>query len=106
MPLLAATGYGGNLNAITAFMGTSTMVDYRKDVYRHLGTHCGEELGKKHNVMDLIGWSLFPHLVSMLVVHSHPVRKRSSITVTWRRSMKSIMFLLVWPFLRPDNEVE
>ncbi len=50
------------------------MVDYRKDVYRHLGTHCGGELGKKHNVMDLIGWVFSLTLVSMLVVIRTPVQ--------------------------------
>ncbi|EJK15665.1 conjugal transfer mating pair stabilization protein TraG, partial [Klebsiella pneumoniae subsp. pneumoniae KPNIH19] len=48
--------------------------DYRKDVYRHLGTHCGGELGKKHNVMDLIGWVFSLTLVSMLVVIRTPVQ--------------------------------
>lgn len=37
------------------------MVDHRKDVYRHLGTHCGGELGKKtqRNGPDWLG--LFAH---------------------------------------------
>ena len=48
------------------------MVDYRKDVYRHLGTHCGGELGKKtqRNGPDWLG--LFAH--SMLVVIRTPVQ--------------------------------
>lgn len=50
------------------------MVDHRKDVYRHLGTHCGGELGKKHNVMDLLGWVFSLTTVSMLVVIRTPVQ--------------------------------
>ncbi len=49
------------------------MVDYRKDVYRHLGTHCGGELGKtQRNGPYWLG--LFPHPVSMLVVIRTPVQ--------------------------------
>jgi conjugal transfer mating pair stabilization protein TraG len=50
------------------------MVDHRKDVYRHLGTHCGGELGKKtqRNGPDWLG--LFAHPGLYAGCHSHPVQ--------------------------------
>jgi conjugal transfer mating pair stabilization protein TraG len=50
------------------------MVDYRKDVYRHLGTHCGGELGKKTQRNGPYWLGLFLTLVSMLVVIRTPVQ--------------------------------
>lgn len=88
----------GNLNAIAAFMGTGTWSTIEKMCIAISVLIVAGSWVKKHNVMDLIGWVFSLTLVSMLVV----IRTlcRSSITVTLRRSMKSIMFQLVWPFRR------
>ena len=87
----------GNLNAIAAFMGTSTWSTIEKMcIAISVLIVAGNWVKTQRNGPYWLG--LFPHPVSMLVV----IRTlcRSSITVTLRRSMKSIMFLLVLPFLR------
>ncbi|SSI83220.1 Uncharacterised protein [Acinetobacter baumannii] len=48
------------------------MVDYRKDVYRHLGTHCGGELGKKTQRNGPYWLGLFPHPGLYAGCHSYP----------------------------------
>lgn len=50
------------------------MVDYRKDVYRHLGTHCGGELGKKTQRNGPYWLGLFPHPGLYAGCHSYPVQ--------------------------------
>lgn len=87
----------GNLNAIAAFMGTSTWSTIEKMcIAISVLIVAGNWVKTQRNGPYWLG--LFPHLVSMLVV----IRTlcRSSITVTLRRSMKSIMCLLVWRFRR------
>ncbi|MFS7587426.1 conjugal transfer protein TraG N-terminal domain-containing protein [Klebsiella pneumoniae] len=50
------------------------MVDYRKDVYRHLGTHCINNWVKKHNVRDLTAGSFPSPWLPMLAVIRTPVQ--------------------------------
>lgn len=74
MPLLAATGYGGQPERDCGVYGDQHMVDYRKDVYRHLGTHCGGELGKKTQRNGPYWLGLFPHPGLYAGCHSYPVQ--------------------------------
>lgn len=58
----------GNLNAIAAFMGTSTWSTIEKMCIAISVLIVAGNWVKKHNVMDLIGWVFSLTLVSMLVV--------------------------------------
>lgn len=64
----------GNLNAIAAFMGTSTWSTIEKMCIAISVLIVAGNLVKKHNVMDLIGWVFSLTLVSMLVVIRTPVQ--------------------------------
>ncbi|MDR8502924.1 conjugal transfer mating-pair stabilization protein TraG [Klebsiella pneumoniae] len=64
----------GNLNAIAAFMGTSTWSTIEKMCIAISVLIVAGNWGKKHNVMDLIGWVFSLTLVSMLVVIRTPVQ--------------------------------
>lgn len=64
----------GNLNAITAFMGTSTWSTIEKMCIAISVLIVAGNWVKKHNVMDLIGWVFSLTLVSMLVVIRTPVQ--------------------------------
>ncbi|MDR8513655.1 conjugal transfer mating-pair stabilization protein TraG [Klebsiella pneumoniae] len=64
----------GNLNAIAAFMGTSTWSTIEKMCIAISVLIVAGNWGKKHNVMDLIGWGFSLTLVSMLVVIRTPVQ--------------------------------
>ncbi|MDR8558009.1 conjugal transfer protein TraG [Klebsiella pneumoniae] len=64
----------GNLNAIAAFMGTSTWSTIEKMCIAISVLIVAGDWGKKHNVMDLIGWVFSLTLVSMLVVIRTPVQ--------------------------------
>ncbi|HCM6592624.1 TPA: conjugal transfer mating pair stabilization protein TraG, partial [Klebsiella quasipneumoniae] len=64
----------GNLNAIAAFMGTSTWSTIEKMCIAISVLIVAGNWVKKHNVMDLIGWVFSLTLVSMLVVIRTPVQ--------------------------------
>lgn len=64
----------GNLNAIAAFMGTSTWSTIEKMCIAISVLIVAGNWLKKHNVMDLIGWVFSLTLVSMLVVIRTPVQ--------------------------------
>ncbi|HIF5908853.1 TPA: conjugal transfer mating-pair stabilization protein TraG, partial [Klebsiella variicola] len=64
----------GNLNAIAAFMGTSTWSTIEKMCIAISVLIVAGNWVKKHNVMDLIGWVFSLSLVSMLVVIRTPVQ--------------------------------
>ena len=64
----------GNLNAIAAFMGTSTWSTIEKMCIAISVLIVAGSWVKKHNVMDLIGWVFSLTLVSMLVVIRTPVQ--------------------------------
>ncbi|RBZ14128.1 conjugal transfer mating-pair stabilization protein TraG [Klebsiella pneumoniae] len=64
----------GNLNAIAAFMGTSTWSTIEKMCIAISVLIVAGNWGKKNNVMELIGWVFFLTLVSMLVVIRTPVQ--------------------------------
>ena len=64
----------GNLNAIAAFMGTSTWSTIEKMCIAISVLIVAGNWVKKHNVMDLIGWGFSLTLVSMLVVIRTPVQ--------------------------------
>lgn len=64
----------GNLNAIAAFMGTSTWSTIEKMCIAISVLIVAWNWVKKHNVMDLIGWVFSLTLVSMLVVIRTPVQ--------------------------------
>ncbi|HIC0187804.1 TPA: conjugal transfer mating-pair stabilization protein TraG [Klebsiella pneumoniae] len=64
----------GNLNAIAAFMGTSTWSTIEKMCIAISVLIVAGNWVKKHNVMDLIGWVFSLTLVSMLVVIRIPVQ--------------------------------
>ncbi|HBR7476135.1 TPA: conjugal transfer mating pair stabilization protein TraG [Klebsiella pneumoniae] len=64
----------GNLNAIAAFMGTSTWSTIEKMCIAISVLIVAGTWVKKHNVMDLIGWVFSLTLVSMLVVIRTPVQ--------------------------------
>ncbi|MBL4488898.1 conjugal transfer mating pair stabilization protein TraG [Klebsiella pneumoniae] len=64
----------GNLNAIAAFMGTSTWSTIEKMCIAISVLIVAGNWVKKHNVMDLIGWVFSLILVSMLVVIRTPVQ--------------------------------
>ncbi|NON55091.1 conjugal transfer mating-pair stabilization protein TraG [Klebsiella pneumoniae] len=64
----------GNLNAIAAFMGTSTWSTIEKMCIAISVLIVAGDWGKKNNVMDLIGWVFSLTLVSMLVVIRTPVQ--------------------------------
>ena len=64
----------GNLNAIAAFMGTSTWSTIEKMCIAISVLIVAGNWAKKHNVMDLIGWVFSLTLVSMLVVIRTPVQ--------------------------------
>lgn len=64
----------GNLNAIAAFMGTSTWSTIEKMCIAISVLIVAGNWVKKHNVMDLIGWVFSLTLVSMLVVILTPVQ--------------------------------
>ncbi|HBT0441007.1 TPA: conjugal transfer mating pair stabilization protein TraG [Klebsiella pneumoniae] len=64
----------GNLNAIAAFMGTSTWSTIEKMCIAISVLIMAGNWVKKHNVMDLIGWVFSLTLVSMLVVIRTPVQ--------------------------------
>ncbi|WP_440717124.1 conjugal transfer protein TraG N-terminal domain-containing protein, partial [Klebsiella pneumoniae] len=63
----------GNLNAIAAFMGTSTWSTIEKMCIAISVLIVAGEWGKKNKVMDLFGWGFFLTPVSMLVVICTPV---------------------------------
>ncbi len=64
----------GNLNAIAAFMGTSTWSTIEKMCIAISVLIVAGNWVKKHNVMDLLGWVFSLTLVSMLVVIRTPVQ--------------------------------
>lgn len=64
----------GNLNAITAFMGTSTWSTIEKMCIAFSVLIVAVSWVKKHNIMDLLGWVFSLTLVSMLVVIRTPVQ--------------------------------
>ncbi|OAS12381.1 conjugal transfer protein TraG [Klebsiella pneumoniae] len=64
----------GNLNAIAAFMGTSTWSTIEKMCIAISVLIVAGNWVKKHNVMDLIGWVFSLTLVSTLVVIRTPVQ--------------------------------
>lgn len=64
----------GNLNAIAAFMGTSTWSTIEKMCIAISVLIVAGNWVKKHNVMDLIGWVFSLTLVSMLVFIRTPVQ--------------------------------
>ncbi|MFH7114396.1 conjugal transfer mating-pair stabilization protein TraG [Klebsiella pneumoniae] len=64
----------GNLNAIAAFMGTSTWSTIEKMCIAISVLIVAGNWVKNHNVMDLIGWVFSLTLVSMLVVIRTPVQ--------------------------------
>ncbi|MBD7739658.1 conjugal transfer mating pair stabilization protein TraG [Klebsiella pneumoniae] len=64
----------GSLNAIAAFMGTSTWSTIEKMCIAISVLIVAGNWVKKHNVMDLIGWVFSLTLVSMLVVIRTPVQ--------------------------------
>ncbi|HIH9879423.1 TPA: conjugal transfer mating-pair stabilization protein TraG [Klebsiella pneumoniae] len=64
----------GNLNAIAAFMGTSTWSTIEKMCIAISVLIVAGNWVKKHNVMDLIGWVFSLTLVSILVVIRTPVQ--------------------------------
>ncbi len=64
----------GNLNAIAAFMGTSTWSTIEKMCIAISVLIVAGNWVKKNNVMDLIGWVFSLTLVSMLVVIRTPVQ--------------------------------
>ena len=64
----------GNLNAIAAFMGSSTWSTIEKMCIAISVLIVAGNWVKKHNVMDLIGWVFSLTLVSMLVVIRTPVQ--------------------------------
>ncbi|MBZ1604751.1 conjugal transfer mating-pair stabilization protein TraG [Klebsiella pneumoniae] len=66
--------FRGNLNAIAAFMGTSTWSTIEKMCIAISVLIVAGNWVKKHNVMDLIGWVFSLTLVSMLVVIRTPVQ--------------------------------
>ncbi|WP_064375668.1 conjugal transfer mating-pair stabilization protein TraG [Klebsiella michiganensis] len=64
----------GNLNAITAFMGTGTWSTIEKMCIAFSVLIVAVSWVKKHNIMDLLGWVFSLTLVSMLVVIRTPVQ--------------------------------
>ncbi len=62
----------GNLNAIAAFMGTSTWSTIEKMCIAISVLIVAGNWVKKHNVMDLIGWVFFPHPGLYAGCHSYP----------------------------------
>lgn len=64
----------GNLNAITAFMGTGTWSSIEKMCIAFSVLIVAVSWVKKHNIMDLLGWVFSLTLVSMLVVIRTPVQ--------------------------------
>ncbi|WP_154023076.1 conjugal transfer mating-pair stabilization protein TraG [Klebsiella oxytoca] len=64
----------GNLNAITAFMGTGTWSSIEKMCIAFSVLIVAVSWVKKHNIMDLVGWVFSLTLVSMLVVIRTPVQ--------------------------------
>ncbi|MCW9474412.1 conjugal transfer mating pair stabilization protein TraG [Klebsiella grimontii] len=64
----------GNLNAIAAFMGTSTWSTIEKMCIAFSVLIVAVNWVKKHNIMDLVGWVFSLTLVSMLVVIRTPVQ--------------------------------